>query len=198
MQVYRPCVSQSFYDWKIIVKQSQVQENMMKSRFFCKKAFIASIVSACYLFIPIHQAYAEKSSDVGLQTVATGLTAPVSGVAAPGDSQHLYVVDQIGEVYKINLGNGQKRIFLDVKNLLVPLGLPVLGGYDERGLLGLAFHPNFATNHLFHTFTTEKPGIADFPSIPVDHDNVIREWNATVPGLSRVVLRHRSYRYTQL
>ena len=161
----------------------------MRSGPFCKKMVLASVVAASALFVPSHQAHAGKSIDVGLKPIASGLTAPVSGTAAPGDAEHLYVVDQIGEVYKINTRTGAKSLFLDVKNLLVPLGIPALGGYDERGLLGLAFHPDFATNRLFYTFSTEPPNGADFPSVPVDHDNVIREWNASAPGVSRVVLR---------
>ena len=161
----------------------------MRSGPFCGKAIIASIVCTSVLFSPIHQAQAGSDIDVGLRTIASGFTAPVGGVAAPGEHGNLYVVDQIGLIHKVALANGQKSIFLDVRNLLVPLGIPALGGYDERGLLGLAFHPNFATNGLFYTFTTERPGAADFPSIPVDHDNVIREWNAGVPGSSREVIR---------
>jgi glucose/arabinose dehydrogenase len=156
---------------------------------FRRNVLIASIFSACIFSLPIMQAHADESLKVGLKTIASGLTAPVSGVAAPGDPQHLYVVDQIGEILQIDLVSGQKNLFLDVKNRLVPLGLPSLGGYDERGLLGLAFHPDFATNHLFYTFTTEPTDSPNFVSTPVDHDNVIREWNAATPGASRVVVR---------
>jgi glucose/arabinose dehydrogenase len=161
----------------------------MRSGPFCRKALLAGIVCTSGFFAPLHLAQAGSSIDIGLQTIASGFTAPVGGVAAPGDPEHLYVVDQIGIVHQVKLANGQKSPFLNVQELLVPLGIRALGGYDERGLLGLAFHPDFATNHLFYTFTTEKPGVPDFRSTPVDHDNVIREWNTTAPGVSRVVVR---------
>lgn len=155
-----------------------------------RKTLVASIAYAAISLVPINQVHAGKGIDVGLNTIASGLAAPVAGVAAPGDLGNLYVVDQIGKVYKVDTATGDKTVFLDVMGLLTPLGIPVLGGYDERGLLGLAFHPDFATNHLFYTFTTEPPSEqADFPSKPVDHDNVIREWNAMRPEVSRVVLR---------
>ena len=38
--------------------------------------------------------------------------------------------------------------FLDVSNQLVPIN----PGYDERGLLGIAFHPDFKTNHKFYVY----------------------------------------------
>ncbi|MGX4641345.1 PQQ-dependent sugar dehydrogenase [Massilia sp. SYSU DXS3249] len=161
----------------------------MGSGHFGGRSFIAGMVCASALLLTVQPAQAGKSIEIGLRNVASGLTAPVSGVAAPGDAGHLYVVDQIGKVVKVELASGAKSTFLDVQHLLVPLGLPILGGYDERGLLGLAFHPDFAANGLFYTFTTEPPGAADFPSTPVDHDNVIREWRAGAPGMSRVVLR---------
>ena len=157
---------------------------------YCRKAFITTVVTVSAFVTPGQQAQAGDRIDIGLRTVASGLTAPVSGSAAPGDADHLYVTDQIGIVHKIHLATGQKSVFLDARDLLVPLGLPILGGYDERGLLGFAFHPDFATNGLFYTFTTEPPSVtADFPSpVPPDHNNVIREWNAATRGTSRVVL----------
>ena len=41
------------------------------------------------------------------------------------------------------------ELFLDIQDRIVPLGIGELGGYDERGLLGIAFHPEFAENGRF-------------------------------------------------
>ncbi|WP_143521909.1 PQQ-dependent sugar dehydrogenase, partial [Pseudomonas sp. 2995-3] len=38
--------------------------------------------------------------------------------------------------------------FLDIRHRVIQLGSK--GGYDERGLVGLAFHPNFSNNGLFY------------------------------------------------
>ena len=59
---------------------------------------------------------------IALTPMTTGLTAPNKGVAAPGDREHLYVVDQIGIVWKVNIADGAKSVFLDVRARLVPLG----------------------------------------------------------------------------
>jgi glucose/arabinose dehydrogenase/plastocyanin len=79
----------------------------------------------------------------GLRFVAGGFTAPLD-IADPHDgSGRLFVVDQTGYV-KIFFMNGTvvEQPFLDVRDRLVKID-PT---YDERGLLSLAFHPQFASN----------------------------------------------------
>ncbi|UZJ80019.1 PQQ-dependent sugar dehydrogenase [Fictibacillus sp. KU28468] len=71
----------------------------------------------------------------------------------PGDSiERLFIATQVGEIFYI--GNGVIRTFLDIRPRIIKLGDSELGvsgsGYDERGLLGLAFHPEFYYNGLFY------------------------------------------------
>ena len=126
---------------------------------------------------------------LAVQTVATGLTAPNKAIAAPGEPLRLYVVDQPGRVWAIDLGTGLKTVFLDASSRLVPLGIFGPNTFDERGLLGLAFHPSYATNGLFYTYTSEPTaGLPSLPStmpagIPPDHQNVVAEWRAAAPGV---------------
>lgn len=66
----------------------------------------------------------------------------------PGDSiERLFIATQVGEIFYI--GNGDIRTFLDISPRIIKLGVSG-GGYDERGLLGLAFHPEFYYNGLFY------------------------------------------------
>ena len=66
----------------------------------------------------------------------------------PGDStERLFIATQIGEIFYIE--NGLMRPFLDIRSRVLKLGVSG-GGYDERGLLGLAFHPEFHNNGLFY------------------------------------------------
>src|SRR5215207_4625870 len=96
---------------------------------------------------------------VTLEPVATGLTAPNKGVVAPGEPGRLYVVDQVGKVWAIDLATGSKTVFLDIGTRLVPLGVFGPGSFDERGLLGVAFHPNYAVNGKLYTYTWSRtPG----------------------------------------
>ncbi len=80
---------------------------------------------------------------VGLKFIAGGFTAPIT-IADPHDgSGRLFMVDQTGYV-KIFFMNGtvSAQPFLDLRDRLVKID-PT---YDERGLLSIAFHPQFATN----------------------------------------------------
>lgn len=66
----------------------------------------------------------------------------------PGDPiERLFIATQAGEIFYI--GNGDVRTFLDIRPRIIKLGISD-GGYDERGLLGLAFHPEFYYNGLFY------------------------------------------------
>lgn len=80
----------------------------------------------------------------------------------------------------------QPELFLDVSRLLVPLGVGPTR-YDERGLLGIAFHPQFRYNGLFYTFTSQPvKGRADFSTLPQgvapNCQSVITEWRVKYPG----------------
>jgi glucose/arabinose dehydrogenase len=125
---------------------------------------------------------------ITLAPVATQLTAPNKGVAAPGDGEHLYVVDQAGAAWKVNLADGAKSVFFSVQTRLVPLGVLGPGTFDERGFLGLAFHPKFLRNGLLYTYTSEPvAGAPTFtstlpPGASPDHQNVVAEWRLLADG----------------
>ncbi|MDS0221175.1 PQQ-dependent sugar dehydrogenase [Haloarcula sp. S1AR25-5A] len=73
--------------------------------------------------------------ELGVETLATGFTSPV-GVSVPAEGT-LYVVDQPGQLYRVTDG-GDLEVALDIRDRVVDVS-----GYDERGLLGAAFHPDF-------------------------------------------------------
>jgi glucose/arabinose dehydrogenase len=109
---------------------------------------------------------------VGLQFVAGGFSSPVF-VTHAGDSR-LFVVEQTGRIKIVGGGT-----FLDIHTLIRTSG-------GEQGLLGLAFHPNYASNGLFYVNYTRKS----------DGDTVIAEFKRSTgnPDVAnaaskRVVLR---------
>ena len=153
------------------------------------------------VFAPIEK----TNREISLELVADGLTAPLKGVVAPGLPDTLFVVDQPGQIWAIDLTaprpvtcsladptNPDCVLFHDVGvtglQRLVTLGcVPDGGSFDERGLLGLAFHPDFGTNgqKRFYTYTSEPVnGDPTFPTtLPggsgqADHQNVVAEWEA--------------------
>jgi glucose/arabinose dehydrogenase len=144
-------------------------------------AAVTGFIPAAYgqLADPIPQPIPQGQVTVRLQTVATGLTAPNWGTAAPGLRNHLFVTDQDGVLWAINLVARTKSVFLNLRGQVVSTG--------ERGLLGVAFHPGFAVNGLFYTYTSEPVRApADFSTLPAgrapDHQSVITEWRARNPG----------------
>ncbi|PGL67891.1 PQQ-dependent sugar dehydrogenase [Bacillus sp. AFS055030] len=79
-------------------------------------------------------------SKINIPTVMKTTILPVDFV------ERLFIATQVGEIFYI--GNGEIKTFLDIRPRVLKLGES--GGYDERGLLGLAFHPNFYHNGLFY------------------------------------------------
>ncbi len=78
-------------------------------------------------------------STIALEKLSDGYVAPVALAPFPG-SDDLVVVDQIGVAYLIDAtGKRAEQPFLDVRSKLTELK----AGFDERGLLDVAFHPKF-------------------------------------------------------
>jgi len=122
---------------------------------------------------------------IQLQEVSGGFNAPLKAVRAPGINGSLFVVEQTGKIFRVDLTTGDKTLFHDVGNDLVSLNL---GGNDERGLLGLAFHPDFVSNGLFYTYQSEprrtsQDTIVDFSTVAPDrnpdHRSMIVEYRAS-------------------
>lgn len=87
---------------------------------------------------------------VSLRPIVSKINLPtvLKTAILPGDSiERLFIATQVGEIFYI--GNGVIRTFLDIRPRIIKLGFSG-GRYDERGLLGLAFHPEFYYNGLFY------------------------------------------------
>ena len=81
---------------------------------------------------------------ITLQPVATGLAAPDYATSAPGDTTRLFVVEQRGQVLILQNNNILPSPALDISSV-IGAALNPANANDERGLLGLAFHPGFST-----------------------------------------------------
>jgi len=94
-------------------------------------------------------AHAQGDFDhLGLELVAEGLTAPV-GLMTPPNDERRFVFEQTGLVHILDDdGTPLATPFLDVSDRLVPFR----PGFDERGLLGLAFHPDYEQNGRFYVY----------------------------------------------
>ena len=93
-----------------------------------------------------------------LEPVVSGLQSPVFVTAAPGEPNRLYIVEQAGVIRIFERGNLRAEPFLDLRSLVSSDG-------GERGLLGLAFDPGYATNHRFYADYTDKQGDTNVVSL---------------------------------
>lgn len=88
---------------------------------------------------------------IGLTSFATGFTSPVD-IEHPAEDTRLFVVQQTGAIRILN-ANGT----VNPTNFLTLTTATISNG-SERGLLGLAFHPNYATNGYFYVNYTNTAG----------------------------------------
>ena len=128
---------------------------------------------------------------IGLQELASGFAVPLVLTFAPGQKDRLYVADQIGIIRIVDHARLLSEPFLDLR----PSLKEATPAYDERGLLGLAFHPQFDRKdhpgfRKFYTFTSEPPGPCEVPlanaADKVDHLNVVTEWRVSDDDTNRV------------
>ena len=146
---------------------------------------------------PIPARIVKGDITIELQTVVDGLAAPLS-LAVPDDGSHrMFVCDQTGLAWVVTDAGKLPTPLLDVRSRLV-----TFGNYDERGLLGLATHPDFEHHPLVYTYTSEPiSGTADFVNVmPAgatnNHQSVLAEWrinssnpNQVDPASRREILR---------
>ena len=118
---------------------------------------------------------ATQGEGVALELVAGGLTSPVRLVSPPDDPRR-FVVDRTGYVYIMaEDGTMLPEPFLDVSDRIVELRAE----FDERGLLGLAFHPNFADNGRFYVYYS-APLREEAPD-DWDHTSHVSEFKVNLP-----------------
>jgi glucose/arabinose dehydrogenase len=131
-----------------------------------------------------------------LQPVATGLAAPDYGISPPGDTHRLFVVEQNGLLRVIQDGTLLPTPALDIQTRVAPPLAPSSPN-DERGLLGLAFHPGYNNPaspgyRTLYTYNSEMIPAGTLPNYPVpttatnNYKNVINEWKISSTNASVV------------
>lgn len=119
---------------------------------------------------------------VNLQPIVKNIDLPtvLKTTIMPGDSsESLFIATQVGRIFYIS--KGAINTFLDIRSRIIELGTSS-GGYDERGLLGLAFHPAFYYNGLFYLHYsvagTQGPGALSepFKPNPCDIETLNLKW----------------------
>ena len=123
-----------------------------------------------------------KKIKVNLQPIVKNINLPtvLKTAIMPGDSEEsLFIATQVGKIFYIS--KGSINTFLDIRSQIIELGTSN-GGYDERGLIGLAFHPAFYYNGLFYIHYslagTQGPGALSksFKPNPCDSQTLNLQW----------------------
>ena len=121
-------------------------------------------------------AAAEAQTAIDLELVVDGLERPVFVGHAGDGSGRLFVLEQPGRIRIVAEGALRERPFADLTSRVSSGG--------ERGLLGLAFHPDFASNRRFFVNYTREPDgatvIAEYRAARLDPDRA--------RGVERVLL----------
>lgn len=131
----------------------------------------------------------DPNTVLGLICVADGFQSPLGLKQAPGDDR-IFIYDQNGGISILREGAVLPTPFVDLMPRLSGVG----GGYSERGLLGLALHPDFPRDGRIYTYTSEpSAGTADFPLVgrAANHHSVVTEWQASAANPDVVDLATR-------
>jgi glucose/arabinose dehydrogenase len=127
-----------------------------------------ALVAALALIVPPTPAQAALT----LTPVITGLNSPVYITGAGDGTNRLFVVEQGGRIKAYTQAGASLGTFLNIS------GSVATGG--ERGLLGLAFHPNYENNRKFYVYFTRKGG-----------DIAINEYKASTTNANRTDMASR-------
>jgi glucose/arabinose dehydrogenase/uncharacterized cupredoxin-like copper-binding protein len=121
------------------------------------------------------------SPAIALVKVAEGLADPVN-VASPQDgSGRMFIVERVGRIRIVQDGELLEEPFLDISEV-------VKTDFLEQGLLGLAFHPNYAENGRFFVYYSDFRTNGD--TFLVEFSVSAEDPNLADPESARVLLTH--------
>jgi hypothetical protein len=152
---------------------------------------------------PVHLTVARYTPEVTngafslfLLPIATNMAAPDYAISPPGDTHRLFVVEQNGLLRIIQDGVLLPGAALDLQSRVQPPLVPS-NPNDERGFLGLAFHPGFNTPaspgyQTLYTYNSEMIPTNTSPTYPVpttatnNYMNVLNEWKISATNANVV------------
>ena len=112
------------------------------------RVVLAILMSMC---TPV---FAQNFDLLSLEEFATGLSQPVGIMHAGDGSERVFLLEQSGRIKVVKNGIVNATPFLDLTSVID-------NASTEQGLLGLAFHPDYANNGYFYVNYTRDPGTGD-------------------------------------
>jgi glucose/arabinose dehydrogenase len=134
------------------------------------------LLAGCVALLGVFTALASGGRDqteLRFRQVAGGFAQPVYVAQPRGEPGRLYVVERPGRI--VVLATGRRSTFLDIRSR-------VESGYDEQGLLSVAFSPRYATNHRFYVYYTNRQGDVEVDTL------VSRRGRAVASSRRRILL----------
>jgi glucose/arabinose dehydrogenase len=144
-------------------------------------ALSAAVLFAASTWFPPFAAASEPPADLALVQVKGGFTRPVAVRNAGDGTGRLFVVEQGGTIRIIENGETLDPAFLDLSTVVDDAG-------NEQGLLGLAFHPDYAGNGFFYVNYTYDPGAAPDRTRVARYQVSAGDANQADPGSATTIL----------
>jgi glucose/arabinose dehydrogenase len=120
------------------------------------------------------------SAKVALTQIASGLSSPID-IEQPDDaSGRLFVVEQAGTIRILTNGSLATRPFLDIRSLVSVA--------EEMGLLGVAFHPNFASSGRLYVNYVRTLGNGQIQTVISEFQVSATDPNQADPNSERILL----------
>ena len=151
------------------------------------KSFALLFLGSLFLVSATRVPTEEPVANMKLKLISDQLSHPtVFAVTPGGPANRLFVCEQEGRIRLLENGKLLPEPFLDISSEVIKRP-----GYDERGLLGLAFHPDFAKNGKFYVYcstpVTGRKGVNNQQQ--VREYTVAKNTNRVDKATMRIVLK---------
>ena len=130
------------------------------------KIFLLIFFAVLCSFASLAQSGA-KTQGVKLKMITDQLSHPTSMAVTKKEPNLLFICEQEGRIRIIENGKLIQTPFLDISKEIIKRD-----GYEERGLLGLAFHPAYASNGKFYVYCS----VSSAKGSGKDHVAEVREY----------------------
>ena len=148
------------------------------------------LIALLALLASFAAAQVDLDAALDAELVVEGLTSPLLLTAPDDGGGLLFIADQVGRIHVLDPdGDLVEEPFLDVSDRMVTL----LEGFEERGLLGLAFHPDYARTGRFYVH--DSAPLRSGAPMDWDHTSRISEFRVdpedplrALPATERILL----------
>src|SRR5688572_18402844 len=108
---------------------------------------ISTVIAFAVICVGVSLSWGQASNVIRLQPFVSGLSLPVFVTSANDGTRRLFIVQQRGLIKVVQPGSNTPTDFLNASGVVSQSG-------NERGLLGLAFHPQYSSNRRFFIYYT--------------------------------------------